>query len=362
MATGLRKGLTSYGDAGFSLYLRKAFIKAAGYSDDALDRPIVGITDTASDYNPCHGNAPQLIEAISRGVMLAGGLPMRFPDHLHPRILLPPHLHVPPQPDGDGHGGDAPRPADGRGRAGRRLRQDPAGADHGRGERRHPRRGGAGRPHGGRPPPRRGAGRLHRLPPLLGPAPRGRDRRGRDRDDLRPPRALRRHLHGDGHGLHHGLHDRGDGAVAALLGRHPRPACGAPALRRGVGQGGGRARHEPRAAPGRAAHAGLLPQRHGRAPGHRRLHQRADPPDGHRRPPGREARPGGVRPDRARGAGADRPQAFGRPLHGALPPRRRHPAPAGGTRPASGPGRAHRQPAARCATTPRRPRRCRARR
>ncbi|HYI84676.1 MAG TPA: IlvD/Edd family dehydratase [Acetobacteraceae bacterium] len=79
MATGLRKGLTSYGDAGFSLYLRKAFIKAAGYSDDALDRPIVGITDTASDYNPCHGNAPQLIEAISRGVMLAGGLPMRFP-------------------------------------------------------------------------------------------------------------------------------------------------------------------------------------------------------------------------------------------------------------------------------------------
>ena len=79
MAGGLRKGLTSYGDAGFSLFLRKAFIKAAGYSDDALDRPIVGITDTASDYNPCHGNAPQLIEAVRRGVMLAGGLPMSFP-------------------------------------------------------------------------------------------------------------------------------------------------------------------------------------------------------------------------------------------------------------------------------------------
>ena len=79
MASGLRKGLTSYGDAGFSLFLRKAFIKAAGYSDDALDRPIVGITDTASDFNPCHGNAPQLIEAVRRGVMLAGGLPMSFP-------------------------------------------------------------------------------------------------------------------------------------------------------------------------------------------------------------------------------------------------------------------------------------------
>ena len=79
MPTGLRKGLTSYGDPGFSLFLRKAFIKAKGYSDDALDRPIVGITDTYSDFNPCHGNVPQLIEAVKRGVMLAGGLPMEFP-------------------------------------------------------------------------------------------------------------------------------------------------------------------------------------------------------------------------------------------------------------------------------------------
>src|SRR6202048_1056715 len=79
MADGLRKGLTSYGDAGFSLFLRKAFIKAMGYSDDALNRPIVGITNTHSDYNPCHGNVPQIIEAVKRGVMLAGAMPMVFP-------------------------------------------------------------------------------------------------------------------------------------------------------------------------------------------------------------------------------------------------------------------------------------------
>ena len=79
MTKGLHKGLTSYGDAEFSLFLRKAFIKAAGFSDDALDRPIVGITNTASDFNPCHGNVPDLIEAAKRGVMLAGGLPMVFP-------------------------------------------------------------------------------------------------------------------------------------------------------------------------------------------------------------------------------------------------------------------------------------------
>ena len=79
MSSGLRKGLTSYGDEAFSLFLRKAFIKAKGYSDDALERPIVGITNTFSDFNPCHGNVPQLMEAVKRGVMLAGGLPMEFP-------------------------------------------------------------------------------------------------------------------------------------------------------------------------------------------------------------------------------------------------------------------------------------------
>ena len=79
MATGMRKGLTSYGDDGFSLFLRRAFIKAMGYSDDALTRPIVGIVDTSSAYNACHGNVPHLVDAAKRGIMLAGGLPMPFP-------------------------------------------------------------------------------------------------------------------------------------------------------------------------------------------------------------------------------------------------------------------------------------------
>lgn len=76
---GLRQGLTSYGDAHFSLFLRKVFIKALGYSEDALTRPIIGIINTYSAFNPCHGNVPQLIEAVKRGVQLSGGLPMEFP-------------------------------------------------------------------------------------------------------------------------------------------------------------------------------------------------------------------------------------------------------------------------------------------
>jgi dihydroxy-acid dehydratase len=93
--SGMRQGLTSYGDAGFSLFLRKAFIKGAGYTDRALDRPVIGITDTGSAYNPCHGNMPQLIEAVSRGVMLAGGLPMAFPTiSLHESFSAPTSMYL----------------------------------------------------------------------------------------------------------------------------------------------------------------------------------------------------------------------------------------------------------------------------
>ncbi|MBX9386663.1 dihydroxy-acid dehydratase [Streptomonospora nanhaiensis] len=76
---GMRGNLTDYGDAGFALFLRKAFIKGAGYTDDALDRTVVGIVNTGSGFNPCHGNAPQLIEAVRRGVLLSGALPVEFP-------------------------------------------------------------------------------------------------------------------------------------------------------------------------------------------------------------------------------------------------------------------------------------------
>ena len=132
MTKGMRKGLTSYGDAGFSLFLRKAFIKAMGYSDDALNRPIVGITNTYSDYNPCHGNVPQIIEAVKRGVMLAGAMPMVFPTISIAESFAHPTSMYPAQSDGDGHRGDDPRPADGLRGGDRRLRQDLAGADHGR--------------------------------------------------------------------------------------------------------------------------------------------------------------------------------------------------------------------------------------
>ena len=92
---GMSKGLTNYGDRGFSLFLRKAFIKGAGYTDSALTRPVIGIVNTGSAYNPCHGNAPQLIEAVKRGVMLAGGLPMDFPTiSIHESFSQPTSMYL----------------------------------------------------------------------------------------------------------------------------------------------------------------------------------------------------------------------------------------------------------------------------
>ena len=76
---GLARNVANYGDREFSLYLRRTFAASMGYSRRMLEKPVVGIADTASDYNNCHRSVPELIEAVKRGVMLAGGLPMAFP-------------------------------------------------------------------------------------------------------------------------------------------------------------------------------------------------------------------------------------------------------------------------------------------
>ncbi|HKC32907.1 MAG TPA: dihydroxy-acid dehydratase, partial [Xanthobacteraceae bacterium] len=90
MKRGLRSRLAQYGDEEFALFLRRGFLKGAGFTDDALDRPIVGVLSTASDFNPCHRTAPQLADAIARGVRLAGGLPFVFPTiSLHEAFSFP---------------------------------------------------------------------------------------------------------------------------------------------------------------------------------------------------------------------------------------------------------------------------------
>ncbi len=76
---GMKKNLTNYGDNEFSIFLRKAFIKGLGYSDEMLEKPIIGITNTYSDYNPCHGNVSDLVKSVKSGILSSGAIPLEFP-------------------------------------------------------------------------------------------------------------------------------------------------------------------------------------------------------------------------------------------------------------------------------------------
>ena len=87
---GIDRNPTSYADPGFSRFLRRSFLASAGYDATDLARPVVGITNTASDYNTCHRLVPDLIDAIKRGVLQAGGLPLVFPTISLGEILLSP--------------------------------------------------------------------------------------------------------------------------------------------------------------------------------------------------------------------------------------------------------------------------------
>ena len=132
--TGIANGLTNYGDPRF-LALSAPLVRAARWAIRARCwRSRWSASPTrASGFNNCHRHFPELIEAVKRGVLAAGGAADRVPDDLARRGVPQPDQPDVPQPDGDRHRGDDPRPADGRGGADRRLRQDRAGAADGRG-------------------------------------------------------------------------------------------------------------------------------------------------------------------------------------------------------------------------------------
>jgi dihydroxy-acid dehydratase len=87
---GLQHGLTNYGDRDFSLYLRRSFAQSMGYSREMLGKPVVGIANTASGFNNCHRHFPELLDAVKRGVLAAGGLPIDFPTVSLGEVFLSP--------------------------------------------------------------------------------------------------------------------------------------------------------------------------------------------------------------------------------------------------------------------------------
>lgn len=93
--SGMYKNLTNYGDSEFSIFLRKAFIKGMGYSEEMLNKPIIGITNTYSDYNPCHGNVPDLIKSVKAGILASGAIPLEFPTiSIHESFSYPTSMYL----------------------------------------------------------------------------------------------------------------------------------------------------------------------------------------------------------------------------------------------------------------------------
>ena len=174
---GFEHGLTNYGDRDFSLYLRRSFAQSMGYSRAMLTRPVVGIAFTPSGFNNCHRHFPELLEAVKRGVLAAGALPVEFPTISLGEVFLSPTslkyrnlmsidteemIRAQPMDAVVLMGGcDKTVPAQLMGAVSAGASGDHAG----------------GGPDDDRPPPRRTAGRLHRLPPLLGALSRRRRER-----------------------------------------------------------------------------------------------------------------------------------------------------------------------------------------
>ena len=192
-ATGLSRGLTNYGDPDFALYLRRSFARSMGYSTRHAG--------AAGDRHRRHlfrlQQLPPPFPRADRGGQARrlgdGRAAADLSDDFARRSLSQPDEPDVSQPDGDRHRGDDPRPADGRGGAGRRLRQDRAGAIDGRDFREPAGDPARRRADDDRALAWRAARRLHRLPPLLGAVPRRRDRTPtkstRSRAISRPPPA-----------------------------------------------------------------------------------------------------------------------------------------------------------------------------
>ncbi|TXT39091.1 MAG: dihydroxy-acid dehydratase [Planctomycetota bacterium] len=61
-------------------FQNRAALRSMGLNpDDFAGKPVIGIANSWSDLNNCNANLRELAEAVKRGVLLEGGLPLEFP-------------------------------------------------------------------------------------------------------------------------------------------------------------------------------------------------------------------------------------------------------------------------------------------
>jgi dihydroxy-acid dehydratase len=71
---------SEFGADGLGGMIARMFMRGAGLSAEAVRRsPVVGICSSWSELTPCNLGLRKLSEAVKRGVLAAGGLPLEFP-------------------------------------------------------------------------------------------------------------------------------------------------------------------------------------------------------------------------------------------------------------------------------------------
>jgi len=57
----------------------RSLMMASGFTQDELDKPFVGVVNSFNEIVPGHINLDKITDAVKRGVLMAGGLPLEFP-------------------------------------------------------------------------------------------------------------------------------------------------------------------------------------------------------------------------------------------------------------------------------------------
>jgi len=64
---------------GYHRAWHRSLLKANGYTDEELARPLVGVANSQNEIVPGHKHLDQIAEAVKSGIRMAGGTPVEFP-------------------------------------------------------------------------------------------------------------------------------------------------------------------------------------------------------------------------------------------------------------------------------------------
>ena len=57
----------------------RSLFKAAGLTEEEIERPLIGVVTSQNDIIPGHVHLDQIVEGVKKGVLMSGGTPLVFP-------------------------------------------------------------------------------------------------------------------------------------------------------------------------------------------------------------------------------------------------------------------------------------------